>query len=381
VSQRSFTLAWALVILVITAPFAIAQHKVFLHLDPHQARFEMAVPLSEALQWAGQAAAPDQALPAAELKSLAEKLQAGAANWLRATADGKGFSLELGKVMLLDTSAPGAIPFPLPDDKAAAPKDLQAALTWQGAVFGEFQELTLKSTIPSGFTVVGQSGERTETLPMTTQLKWAVKSMELSAAAPLPVPSPIGAPRLGPTLGGGSWMALSLGIAALVRRYSKRAAGVVFAMLALAGFVMVPKLTRPAMPDAAAMQASLEPLVQNIYEALESPVAEVRQRSLLKLATAEAAQQLESTLRPSLLAPKHTDLFTQVARGQLSLDVESVTLADLLTAEVTWTAIGGINHLGHTDTRINRFRAKLGIARDEQKWKLVTLEVMQHRQM
>jgi len=381
VIQRSFILVWGLVMLVITAPTLLAQQKAFLHLDPHQVRFEMAVPLSVALPWAGQAAAPDQALTAAELKALAEKLQAGAASWLSTTADGKGFSLELGKVMLLDASAAGALPFPLADDKAAASKDLQAALTWQGAVFGEFQELTLKSTIPSTFVVEGRSGERTATLSLTTELKWPVKPMELSAAAPLPVPSPIGAPRLGPTLGGGAWMALAIGLAALIRRYSKAAAGVVFAMLAVAGFVMVPKLTRPAMPDATAMQASLEPLVQNIYEALESPMAEVRQRSLLKLATSQAAQQLESTLRPSLLAPKHTDLYTQVARGQLSLDVESVTLTNLLTAEVTWTAIGSINHLGHTDTRINRFRAKLGIARDDQQWKLVTLEVLQHRQM
>jgi hypothetical protein len=96
----------------------------------------------------------------------------------------------------------------------------------------------------------------------------------------------------------------------------------------------------------------------------------------------ELASSLERRLLADLAVTDQQGLYTRVAPDQVTVEVDALGPSlNGFTAEVTITAVGNIHHMGHPDTRVNRYRGSIHLAKDGGHWKLSQMDVREHRKM
>lgn len=359
----------------------------FLYVDPHLVRFELLTPLAD-LQRAAQL---EEAIAPGERAAKADGIATISESVIEVRINGEPRGKPRAEVMFIDSSTASGVPFPIAEGQAIQVKDAHVALSWvlpaEKAV--ESVEVSFSNGLPGPPAVTSLAtmvsfDETNEELRFTADapsIRWENRGrmkggLEFSA---VPVPSGSSSP-----IGGGVRLALMLtGVVASIvlwARRQKKAAIVFFFLTGVLFAVTSQRSTAAPTPEQAA--AILQPLLENTYLAFHSPIEGQVRTALEKSVSGAVVEQVQVRFSKDLLVPNHTNLRVRVPKENLALEVESVVpKGDGCEAQVTWTALGVVHHLGHPDQRVNKYSAKLSLTPEHGAWKLSGMEITSHKQM
>lgn len=367
----------------------------FLYVDPWLARFELLLPLADALEQAGEARDVMTPLSVEERPALSAKLITASNGWAEIAVNDGAPQQPEASVFMVDSTTAAGTPFPLDGSKPVPLKDAHVALTWTVAMPDKISsiEVRLPRLLKAGELVTLVSfDDTTEELRFTAD-KPAIRWENNNRLAPPPVWSevPPVAQRSGPSFA--TIIAAADVVAGVVLLVlwvrTKRNMLLIGAVACLASALIVPRLPLPLMNGSSpvavtAEQATaiLQPLLENVYLALHEPSADTADVALGPVVTSDLAPKVRQQLGDALRIPKHEALSVRVPRQNVALEVESVDRNEHgFNAQVTWTAVGLIHHLGHPDQRVNKYQAEIVVAPVDGVWKITGLTITQHRQM
>jgi hypothetical protein len=336
--------------------------RAFLYLDAYQARFEMVVPLRTALRWQNIVKLEEEGVAVADQAALKEQIATASLAWVKLAIDQKPMEAKAAAVSLVQSATVATVPFPLSENSATAVKDVHLALAWSAPVEEPLKPLVFSQRQPS---VIWQNDHRIPSPPTP------------SALPALPEAASTGIP-LGLIL----WIVGGI-ICLVALRSMTMLRWPLLAIVVLGALPMrhvaVLKSTSASAPETAeAATAVLQPLLENVYGALRVPDEKLRtQRVKRYLEPAEFGQRLHQDLE----VKGHKGLFTAVKAEGVVVEVTAFQPEGTgFTADVTWTALGTVNHLAHPDTRVNRYKAKLSVQPTDA-WRITKVDLTEHKQM
>jgi hypothetical protein len=163
------------------------------------------------------------------------------------------------------------------------------------------------------------------------------------------------------------------------RKQSPVALGTVASLL-LVGASLV--LGRPLAPPGEATETVVADLLRNVYQAFD-----YREESAIY-----------DTLERSVAGDLLTDIYLETQRGLelanqggararvKSVEMQDITISAGNTpgsfrANATWNVNGSVGHWGHVHTRSNQYRAELLVSAEDNRWKLIGMNILQERRL
>lgn len=384
------------------SPERIAQG--YLYIEPYSARFEALFDTRTVLEWLGSPGEASAVLDPAAQQDLQTKAAALAANWCGLRADGVAAEGKLGAVAIVK-GEPGNT-LPVKEGESAAVGECMVGLMWEFAIgpapghieaqWWEFRQPVQSLPVRIFFGPLSESITLTRELPFT---KWQNNDR-------LPHPRPLAEVPVIPPAGTIPipvativWL-FAGGVYYVLRQRTGRKPrggwlGMVFAWLFGAAILVPMSIVRVPNPftkplttvtSPAAATRIAEPLLRNIYRAFdfhgESQIYDTLARSvsgeLLRTLYLETIQALSLEGREG----------ARVRVSDLDVQIDGVQPAGEsgFVADGQWTVLGTVGHWGHTHTRVNRYKARLGIdpvpaESAGREWKITGLEVLELRRL
>jgi hypothetical protein len=370
-------------------PSASSGSRAFLYLDAYQARFELVVPLRTALRWQNIVKLEEEGVAVADQAEMKEQIANASLAWVKLAIDQKPMEAKAAAVSLVQSATVATVPFPLSENSATAVKDVHVALAWSAPVSATTQTV--------GVTLNGVFPDQVK-LPLEVWVEEPLKPLVFSQRQPSVIwqnhhhipspPTPSDLPAVPEVESTGIPLGLILwivgGIICLVALRSMTMlrwpllAIVVLGALPMRHVAVLKSTSASAPETAEAATAVLQPLLENVYGALRVPDEKLRtQRVKRYLEPAEFGQRLHQDLE----VKGHKGLFTAVKAEGVVVEVTAFQPEGTgFTADVTWTALGTVNHLAHPDTRVNRYKAKLSVQPTDA-WRITKVDLTEHKQM
>lgn len=123
-------------------------------------------------------------------------------------------------------------------------------------------------------------------------------------------------------------------------------------------------------PDTAKSEKIAADILRNIYRAFEYREEEATYDALASSVDGPLLRALYLQIRKSLLVAEQGDARSRIVEVQPVTSDLGKASASEFDIDLTWRAMGQIEHWGHIHTRENEYRARLSIAANSGSWKL-----------
>jgi hypothetical protein len=128
-------------------------------------------------------------------------------------------------------------------------------------------------------------------------------------------------------------------------------------------------------PDEQARVRIAETLLKNIYRAFDYRDEKVIYDALAQSVEGELLAETYLKIRAGLLMQEQGGAVSQVQDVLLLKSAIANPRPGSYTANMQWRVTGTVEHWGHIHTRINAYEAVLGIRRQDNAWKITSIEV------